>query len=191
MTPTLIIVPGLGDSGPQHWQTLWEQKFGAARVRQDDPEQPTSEAWSARLQEVVEATPGELVLVAHSCGVPTVVHWAARYDGGGKRVKGALLVAPPDPENATLQQVHPAACALAPFPLTSLPFPALVVASETDPYATLERAQAFAEAWGAEFVSAGDAGHINTASGHGEWTDGEVLLSEALHAWTPPNIERL
>ena len=57
LVPRLVIVPGLGDSGPQHWQTLWEQKYGAARVKQDDPEAPTPEAWSKRLQEVVEATP--------------------------------------------------------------------------------------------------------------------------------------
>ena len=189
MTPTIVIVPGLGDSGPQHWQTLWEQKFGAARVKQDDPENPTPETWSARLQEVVEATPGELVLVGHSCGVLTIVHWAGLYPAN-PRVKGALLVAPSDPEQLSSYAEYPALANMAPTPLQELPFPALVVGSENDPYGTSERAQAFAEAWGAEYVSAGLAGHINVASGHGEWEDGEVLLSEALHAWTPPEIVR-
>ena len=188
MTPQIVIVPGLGDSGPQHWQTLWEHKFGAARVRQDDPENPTPEAWAARLQEVIEATPGELVLVAHSCGVPTVLHWAANYQN--ERVRGAMLVAPPDTDNATLKRDHPAACQMAPVPLTPLPFPALVIASENDPFASIERAQDFARAWEAEFISAGEAGHINMASGHGDWPDGEILLSEAMHAWTPPDIVR-
>lgn len=189
MTPTLIIVPGLGDSGPEHWQTLWEHKFGAARVKQDDPENPTPETWSARLQEVVEATPGDLVLVGHSCGVLTIVHWARIY-GGHERVKGAILVGPTDADQTSTYGEYPAVGNMAPTPMGELPFPALVIASENDPYASFERAQAFADAWGAAFMTAGEAGHINTASGHGEWPEGEILLSEALHAWTPPDISR-
>jgi predicted alpha/beta hydrolase family esterase len=186
MTPTLVIVPGLGGSGPDHWQTLWEQKFGAVRVRQDDPAQPDPALWAARLEEVIEATPGELVLVAHSLGVLTVAHWASRYPMP-ERVRGALLVAPPDPDRPdALEEVR----RFAPLPAGLLPFPALVVASENDPYAALEWAEALAETWEAAFVTAGEAGHINTASGHGDWPEGEVLLGECLHAWTPPAITR-
>ena len=194
MTPKLVIVPGLGDSGPQHWQSLWEQKYGAARVKQDDPDAPTPEGWSARLQEVIEATPGELVLVGHSCGAANIVHWARLYgghsSGAWERVKGALLVAPTDVELEHTRQLYPVVVQMAPLPMTELPFPALVIASENDPYSGFERAQDMAEAWGAEFISAGEAGHINVASGHGEWEEGEVLLSECLHAWTPPEISR-
>jgi predicted alpha/beta hydrolase family esterase len=33
----LLIVPGLGGSGPDHWQTRWEQKLSTARrVEQSD-----------------------------------------------------------------------------------------------------------------------------------------------------------
>ncbi|OLV15633.1 RBBP9/YdeN family alpha/beta hydrolase [Deinococcus marmoris] len=191
MTPTLIIVPGLGDSGPQHWQTLWQHKFGAERVRQDDPENPLPEVWAARLHEVIEATPGQLVLVAHSAGVATVAHWAQLSGGEDMaRVRGALLVAPADPEQPGMAELHPQLLALAPLPLDELPFPALLVYSENDPYCTPERAEAMAEAWGAAAVSAGEAGHINAESGHGEWLDGEILLSEVLHAWTPPDVVR-
>lgn len=179
VTPTLLIVPGLGDSGPQHWQTLWEHKFGAARVRQDDPQNPTPQAWAARLQETVEGVQDDVILVAHSCGVPTVAHWAALYDVP-ERVRGALLVAPPDILHPTLQAEYPTAEQMAPVPLSPLPFAALVVASDTDPYCTPEQAAAFARAWGAGFVSVGDAGHINTASGHGEWPEGERLLADFL-----------
>lgn len=185
----LVIVPGLGDSGPEHWQSLWTQKFGAARVRQDDPDHPTPEAWSARLQDVIDATPGELVLVGHSCGVLTIVHWARLY-GGHERVRGAVLVGPTDADQTSTYATHPGVAGMAPTPMQPLPFPALVIASESDPYVSMERAQAFAAAWDAEFVSAGDVGHINVASGHGEWPDGEILLGEALHAWTPPDIVR-
>lgn len=183
MTPTLILVPGLGDSGPGHWQSLWEQKYGAVRVRQDDFDTPDAAAWTARLQEVIQATPGELVLVGHSAGVPTIVTWV-QQTGGHERVRGALLVAPPDPDRPELST-------FAPLPLSPLPLPALVVASQNDPYGSFEQAGELAGAWEAPLISAGDAGHINLESGHGEWLDGEVLLSECLHAWTPPDIVRL
>ncbi|WP_291425142.1 alpha/beta hydrolase [Deinococcus sp.] len=189
MTPTIVIVPGLGGSGPEHWQSLWEQKFGAVRVQQDDPENPTPEMWSARLQEVIEATPGELVLVGHSCGVLNIVHWARLY-GGHERVKGAVLVSPTDAEQTSTYAEYPAVAQMAPTPMQALPFAAMVVASENDPFASFGQAEAFAAAWGAEIVSAGEAGHINVASGHGDWPEGEILLSEALHAWTPPDVVR-
>jgi predicted alpha/beta hydrolase family esterase len=57
-----------------------------------------------------------------------------------------------------------------------LPFPTIVVASRDDPYVAFERATAMAKAWGAELVDIGKAGHINSASGFGEWPDGERLL---------------
>ena len=34
----------------------------------------------------------------------------------------------------------------------------------------------FAKAWGSELVFVGQAGHINTASGHGPWLEGRALL---------------
>lgn len=182
MAPTLVIVPGLGDSGPGHWQTLWEQKFGAARVGQSDPEKPDPEEWAAQLGKVVGETSGELVLVAHSLGALTVVHWAASSQVP-ERVRGALLAAPPDPERPDAPgEVR----RFAPLPPRPLPFPALVVASENDPYASPGWAEVMASAWDAAFVTAGEAGHLNVASGHGDWEEGEVLLSECLHTWTPP-----
>jgi predicted alpha/beta hydrolase family esterase len=55
------------------------------------------------------------------------------------------------------------------------------VASQDDPYVTLPRARAFAAAWGASFVDAGPRGHLNAASGLGDWPEGqrhlEVLLA--------------
>ncbi len=186
MTPTLIIVPGLGGSGAQHWQTLWADKFGGVRVEQDDWNAPTPQAWAARLSQVIDATPGDLLLVGHSAGVLTIVEYARLYSAP-PRLRGALLVAPPDVERPDAPQE---VWAMRPISLSALPFPALVVASENDPYASFERAAAFAQAWEAEIVTVGEAGHLNVESGHGEWEEGEILLSEVLHAWTPPDIVR-
>ncbi|AZI43182.1 serine hydrolase family protein [Deinococcus psychrotolerans] len=186
MTPRLLFLPGMGGGSPQHWYSLWQAKFGGVRVEQADWNAPTPESWAARLNEAVEATPGEVVLVGHSAGALTIAHYARLYTVP-ERVRGALLVAPADAEQGGMLE---AVRAMAPIPRQPLPFPALMIASENDPYLTFERAGAFAEAWEAELVTVGEAGHINPESGHGEWEDGEILLSEALHAWTPPDIVR-
>ena len=39
-----------------------------------------------------------------------------------------------------------------------------------------ERARVIANLWEASFVDAGDAGHLNVASGHGAWPEGRLLL---------------
>jgi predicted alpha/beta hydrolase family esterase len=62
--------------------------------------------------------------------------------------------------------------------MQKLRFPSIVVASSDDPYLTLDRARAFAEAWGSRFVEIGPAGHINADSGYGEWPEGEQMLAQ-------------
>lgn len=62
------------------------------------------------------------------------------------------------------------------MPLTPLPFPSLLVASEDDPYASVAFTRALAESWGSRWQSIGAAGHINGDSGLGEWYEGQGLL---------------
>ncbi len=65
-----------------------------------------------------------------------------------------------------------------PMPQQRLSFPSIVVASETDPYVAIDRAEEFSRSWGSRFVNLGPAGHINVASGHGPWHQGLLLLQE-------------
>ena len=169
----VLILPGLYNSGPDHWQSRWESAHsGFRRVMQDDWEGPRCADWVARLDAAVLATP-DAVLVAHSSSCALVAHWAGT--GASGRVRGALLVAPSDPEAAS----YPAGpTGFAPMPLTRLPFPSVVVASTDDPYVTPERARTFAESWGSRLVTVGDAGHINSQSGLGDWPAGFALLQE-------------
>jgi predicted alpha/beta hydrolase family esterase len=51
-----------------------------------------------------------------------------------------------------------------------------VIASDDDPYVSIDRARGFAAAWGATFVAAGAVGHINAASGLGDWPAGRRAL---------------
>jgi predicted alpha/beta hydrolase family esterase len=61
-----------------------------------------------------------------------------------------------------------------------LPFPTVLAASGTDPWADLESSRRLAARWGARFVDLGDAGHVNTGAGFGPWPRGEELLRDLL-----------
>jgi len=170
-----FVVPGLGNSGPDHWQTYFErQNPDFTRIQQREWDTPDRAEWVATLEQALAGEDlSQVVLIAHSLGCATIAHWAATY---GHRIKGALLVAPSDvdtPHYAALPTTG-----FGPMPLQRLPFPSKVVASTTDAWATLARARQFAEAWGSELVVLGDAGHINVASGHGDWPQGLALLQD-------------
>ena len=169
MTSTsIIIVPGWRDSGPGHWQTLWAERLPQARrVIQDDWHTPTRSAWVARLEETVLEQPGPVVIVAHSLGCITTAHMKPEV---AARVRGALLVAPADPERRAVLSDF------APVPYAALPYRSILVASSNDPYCPIRLAGAYARAWGSEFVRLQNAGHINVDSGHGEWPLGRALL---------------
>jgi predicted alpha/beta hydrolase family esterase len=175
-TPIILLIPGLGNSGPHHWQTLWAQKYPKAqRVIQRDWDNPVLTEWVNTLDAHIAACQEPVVLVAHSLSCALVAQWVQTF---GKQVYGALLVSPADVDSAahTPAEAH----VFSPMPLLPFTFPSIVVASSNDPYAELARAEHFAHCWGSRFVNAGEAGHINAASGHGEWLAGETLLAELL-----------
>lgn len=178
MTSTsIIIVPGWRDSGPGHWQTLWAERLPQARrVVQDDWHTPTRSAWVARLEETVLEQPGPVVIVAHSLGCITTAHMKPEV---AARVRGALLVAPADPERRAVLSDF------APVPYAALPYRSILVASSNDPYCPIRLAGAYARAWGSEFVRLQNAGHINVDSGHGEWPLGRALLQSLTEVEQP------
>ncbi len=167
----ILLVPGWTGSGRDHWQTRWQAKLTTARrVEQDDWDTVDTAKWTSRLLEAVTLATRPVVLVAHSCGVPTVVHASSRMSPGA--VIGAFLVATPSElECAKIPGMDPA---FTPFPRDPLPFPSLLVASRTDEHCPYEAAEDLARAWGAVLVDAGESGHLNTASSHGPWPDGAL-----------------
>ncbi len=177
--PRVLIVPGLGGSGPEHWQTRWEALYPLTlRVAQRDWDKPEPEAWLEVLGAAIEAAREPTVLVAHSLGCALVAHAAQRPFAA--QISAALLVAPADVDSPAHTPAETRG--FAPMPMIPLPFPAAVVASEDDPYVTLARARGFAAAWGATFVDAGPRGHLNAASGLGDWPDGRRYLEALLAA---------
>jgi predicted alpha/beta hydrolase family esterase len=168
-----LILPGLHDSDPEHWQSRWEAVDDTSlRVIQDDWETPHCADWIAGLNQALALTGPDTVLVAHSAGCALVAHWAVGESLN--RIRGALLVAPSDPEAPSFPS---GPRGFAPIPLLRFRFRSIVVASSNDPYVTLSRARTFAMAWGSEFVTIGEAGHINAASGLGDWPEGFALLN--------------
>lgn len=177
--PHFLIVPGLNDSGPTHWQCRWLDLLrNSNKADLGDWSNPTREGWTARLDRATQDINSPIILVAHSLGCHTVAHWASQAsDGAAAKVFGALLVAPPDCERASacppVRQFGPSATA-------ALPFPAILVASEDDDYATLDHARQLARAWRADFNNAGRLGHINAASNLGIWPTGLAVLGRLI-----------
>ena len=169
-----LIVPGLGNSGPEHWQTYFEKTGNNFyRIHQKEWDAPLYDQLIETLDKKLSGFDlSTVILVAHSLGCSTVAHWASKYK---KRIKGALLVAPSDPEASGY--VFPAK-GFAPVPLDKINFRTIVVASSNDVWVSLERAKLFAESWGSEFINIGDAGHINVASGHTRWEEGLKFLEQ-------------
>ncbi|WP_028239026.1 RBBP9/YdeN family alpha/beta hydrolase [Stutzerimonas azotifigens] len=167
MSTSILIVPGIGSSGPEHWQSRWEAADPRMRrVEQADWDHPDRRVWQVQLARAVDEAGPDVLLVAHSLGCLLVAHWAAETR---LPVRGALLVAVPDPEGPAFP---PEATGFAPVPRQPLGFASLVVASEDDPYGSPAHAEGCAAAWGSRLLSIGAAGHINAASGLGDWPQG-------------------
>jgi predicted alpha/beta hydrolase family esterase len=175
MSTTYFIIPGLGNSGETHWQTHFETTgSNFKRIEQAEWDAPLCHDWIQRIDEALASEDlANVVLIGHSLGCITIAHWAQQT---GKTVRGAMLVAPSDLEAEQYKNAFPAK-GFTPIPRSPLPFRTVVVGSENDPWMSGERARYFADLWGSEFVSLGDAGHINVASGYGPWPQGLQILS--------------
>jgi len=171
----ILIAPGLGNSGPDHWQRRWGARMSTARfIEQDDWHRPEVADWVGRIHQEIMLATRPVVLIGHSLSVAAIVLTARQL--ADTKVRGAFLVSPPDFDSNALPQTA------RPFrpPAGPLPFPSIVVASTSDPLVSLERAQEFAADWGSDFMAAGDAGHINAASGHGPWPEGLLMFAELM-----------
>ena len=177
MHTQILIAPGFGNSGEGHWQTFWQDEHKEfVRVEQKNWFQPVADEWADAIEQYVRNASGEVVVVAHSLGCLALAHWAQKTD---LNIKGALLVAPPDANDVKLKDVVKG---FSPLPLTKLPFKSIVLASTSDEYNPIDRAELFARSWGSDFVNIGDKGHINARSGIGDWPEGKQYLYQLLES---------
>ena len=169
----ILIVPGLGGSGPEHWQTHWERAFRARRVEQADWNRPVRADWLSRLAQALRDAPGA-ILVGHSLGCALIAHlaWRRPDSRSAERCWSRRRTSMTDRIPRDVRD-------FAPMPLARLPFPPRSSRAPTIPNG-LERARALAQAWGTRFVNAGACGHINVAAGFGPWPAGEKLLADLM-----------
>lgn len=171
-----LLLPGWLDSDAAHWQSRWEALHDCRRVEQNDWLWPKRGDWMARLDEVLLESEQPAVLIAHSLGCQLVAAWAA-HSRHTAQVRGALLVAMPDPER---DDTPPNLFSWRPIIRQRLPFASLAVISSDDPHCVPGRAEQMARDWGASAVDIGPCGHVNSTSGLGDWPQGRALLQTLL-----------
>lgn len=172
-----IIVPGWNGSDSEHWQSVWAAGWlpEATRITPASWTHPDRDDWVDAIEQCVRASDSEeVVLIAHSLGCFAVAQWLASDSGADRAVRGAFLVAPPDQTAETFPDLL--ATFLDPDPI-AISTPALLVASDNDPYCTPEAAARMAGEWGIPLVTTGEQGHINSESGLGDWLLGQSLLT--------------
>ncbi|WP_434770708.1 RBBP9/YdeN family alpha/beta hydrolase [Curtobacterium flaccumfaciens] len=189
-----VIVPGIWNSGPDHWQSVWEREQQNGHDQHDQRDQrdhhsqraavriaPTSwsdpepDDWRAAISAAVASCTEPPVLIAHSLGVLAVADWLATTGDAPALVAGAFLVAPPDPLGAAFPAEASGFVAPRPVPAAQQ-VPTRLVVSDDDPYCSADRGVVFADVMGADVVRVGPLGHVNVASGVGAWSAGRELL---------------
>lgn len=174
MTTKVLIIPGIGNSSPTHWQSLWEagepHDFSRISLSEQDWERPLLDSWIMAIERAMTVIGADTVLAAHSLGCLAVAHWAAF---SSLKPLGALLVSPPDPKAPAFPKE---AQGFSPIPQHPLGFETIVVASSNDSYVTLEHARCCARAWGSRLLEVGPAGHLGDSDGLGAWPAGRALL---------------
>lgn len=177
-----LLIPGLDGSPNPHWQSWWAATDPSAKiVEQHSWAKPTPEAWLTEIAAAVLVHPGS-VLVGHSLGANAIVRLIATWPQ--IKIAGALLVAPAETSRSART---------APFgsiPERHLKSNVIVAASRNDPWMDQPRAHKLANAWGADFIDMGDAGHINVASGFGPWAEGKILRDMLRRQSQPVAVEQ-
>lgn len=186
MKTTTLIVPGYRGSGPQHWQSWLESRIeDSHRVTGIDWDSPELLKWAEVLSAEIAKTTGKVRIVAHSFGC---LASAVAIQDWKHKIAGVLFVAPATPRRFTLagpiQEGVPGneINISASIPYQNLDTFGVLVASRDDPWMPFEEAQSWANSWGLATYDAGFSGHINEASGHGAWPDGEELLNAIFFA---------
>lgn len=174
--PSIILLPGLGGSGPDHWQYIWSQQDDHIMIEVDDWNNPNLEQWVETLDNAISRIQGNFILAAHSLGCALAAQWITQQPVKPLNLIGVLMVAPADidDENYTPKCTRH----FGPMPLNILGCKTITVISTNDPYVSVKRATYFNNKWKGHLIDIGEKGHINGDSGLGEWPEGQLILSE-------------
>ena len=187
MSDVFLILHGWGGNKPAHWQEQLAEKLTAAgrevsAPKMPEPMAPNPDAWMAALHTALQAIPADatLTVLAHSLGSINWMHHAAMSQSPGFARPGpvadrVLLVAPP----YVIREIPPldappGAADFFPPPLSKEGLAAvaretILIASDTDDYATFDQSSAYAAGLGLEIQKLPGGGHISPYYGYGEW----------------------
>ncbi len=182
MEEVFLILHGWGGNKPEHWQEHLTRGLTAAGQtvhypKMPDATAPDPDAWMDALHGALGAIPADaaLTVLAHSLGAINWMRHAAMPERPGPRAGRVLLVAPPYvvPQIPRLD-APPGAAGFFPPPLDKAGIAALsretvLVASDTDDYATFDQSAAYADGLGVPIHKLAGAGHISPFYGYGEW----------------------
>lgn len=181
----LLFLGGIFNSLGNHWQRQWAELYlNGLWLEHRDWDRPVRDEWVAELQALVVNHPRPIVVVAHSLGNLLWLEWANQYPQA-ENIRGAFMVAIPDPELPTIPAQIQGFKRAVDQPIQH---PVIVVTSENDPYGSAAYARQSAEQWGAQCISVGDAGHINGESNLGQWPQGRTLLEGFIRERIEPRL---
>ena len=177
-----VIVPGVGGSEHDHWQSwLQRQLKSCSRVQQQDWNKPVLHEWIEQFVKTVKSIQEPIQIVAHSFGCLTTVAALAQHPELNQKIKNLVLVAPANParfgdagfaresQNDYQQYFHQ----------LKLQVPTQMIISENDPWLNFQDALQLAKAWKIRPKNLGQVGHINVASGFGPFPEiYDFLISE-------------
>ncbi|CAG9298065.1 RBBP9/YdeN family alpha/beta hydrolase [Celerinatantimonas diazotrophica] len=166
----IVLVPGIGNSPEEHWQSYWHEQFPSwLRISQKHWKEPDLYAWTLAIQRTLRTLPSDesAILIGHSFGALSSVALSLSEP---ESIAAIVLVAPADPIRFELSdelQAKPTC-------------PVLMFASHNDPLMGWERANHWADTWGAQLTDMGEAVHINAQSGFGKWPWGLLHIHQFL-----------
>ncbi|MEG0340975.1 MAG: alpha/beta hydrolase [Acinetobacter sp.] len=182
-----IIVPGVGGSDSDHWQSwLQRELMSCSRVQQKDWNLPILKDWMKSFVTLVAKTEAPIQIVAHSFGCLTSVAALAQHPELTSKIKKLILVAPANPARFGANgfaRNSPNDYATY-FHQLKIAVPTEMIISENDPWLNFDDALALAKAWRIKPRNLGQVGHINVASGFGSFPEiYDHLISEPQHAY--------
>lgn len=182
-----IIVPGVGGSDSDHWQSWLQRKvMSCSRVQQQDWNLPILKDWMANFVTLVTKTEAPIQIVAHSFGCLTSVAALAQHPELTSKIKKMILVAPANPARFGangFSRNSPNDYATY-FHQLKIAVPTEMIISENDPWLSFDDALTLAKAWQIKPRNLGQVGHINVASGFGPFPEiYDHLISEPQHTY--------
>lgn len=164
-----LIVPGVGGSDEQHWQSWLQRQLPNSSRVQQNWQQPILQQWIEQWVAHVDNIHEPIQVIAHSFGCLTSLAALAQHPELQEKINNLILVAPANPARFSETGFAQAGqnTYLNYFEQLQLELSSLMLISENDPWLAFDDALHLAEVWKFPYLNMGQVGHINVASGFG------------------------